>query len=76
MIMNGHASESLPVEASVLQGSVLGPVLWNVYVDDPLQQLSAVSAYTDGCTLSFTYPQQDSGRAADEVNRQLRVIQE
>ena len=76
VVVNGQASESLPVEASVPQGSVLGPVLWNVYVDDLLQQLPAVSAYADDCTLSFTYPRQDSGRAADEVNHQLRVIQE
>ena len=76
VVVNGQASESLPVEASVPQGSVLGPVLCNVYVDDFLQQLPAVSAYVDDCTLSFTYPRQDSGRAADEVNHQLRVIQE
>ena len=55
---------------------MLGPVLWNIYVDDLLQQLPAVSAFADDCTLSCTYPRQDSGRAADEVNHQLMVIQE
>ena len=76
VVVNGQASDSLPVEASVPQGSVLGPVLWNIYVDDLLRQLPAVSAYADDCTLSFTYPRQDSGRAADDINHQLRVIQE
>ena len=76
VVINGQASEHLPVEASVPQGSVLGPVLWNIYVDDLLRQLPAVSAYADDCTLSCTYPRQDSGRAANEINHQLRVIQE
>ena len=76
VVVNGQASESHPVEASVPQGSVLGPVLWNIYIDDLLRQLPAVSAYADDCTLSFTYPRQDSRRAADEITHQLMVIQE
>ena len=60
MVVNGQASESLPVEASFPRGSVLG----------------SVSVYADDCTLSFTYLRQESGRAADEVNHQLRLIQE
>ena len=46
-IVNGQASEPLPVEASVSQGFMLGHVLWNIYVDDFLRQLPAISAYTD-----------------------------
>ena len=76
IIVNAQVSEFQPVEASVLQGSVLGPVLWNIYVDDLLRQLPAVLAYADDCTFSCTYPRQDSERADDEINQQLRVIQE
>ena len=50
--------------------------LWNIYVDDLIQQLPAVLAYTDDCTLSCTYPRQDSGCDADEINQQVCVIQE
>ncbi|XP_063879421.1 uncharacterized protein LOC135110724 [Scylla paramamosain] len=76
VVVNGQASESLPVRASVPQDSVLGPVLWNIYVDDLLRQLPAVSAYADDCTLSCTYPRHESVRAAEEINQQLGVIQE
>lgn len=76
VVVNGQASESLPVEASVPQGSVLGPVLWNIYIDDLLQQLPSVSAYADDCTLSCTYPRRDSGQVVDKINHQLGVIHE
>ena len=76
VVVNGQTSESLPVEASVPQGSILGPLLWNIYVDDLLQLLPAVTAYADDCTLSYSYPRQDSGRAAEAINEQLRVIEE
>ena len=52
VVVNGQESRSFPVGASVPQGSVLGPVLWNFYIDDLLQTLPAVSAYADDCTLS------------------------
>ena len=76
VVVNGQQSGNLPVGALVPQGSVLGPVLWNLYIDDLLKSLPAVSAYADDCTLSLSYSRQDSQRAVADVNRQLRVIQE
>ena len=76
VVVNGQQSGDLPVGASVPQGSVLGPVLWNLYIDDLLRSLPAISAYADDCTLSLSYPRQDSRRAIDDVNRQLGVIAE
>ena len=75
VVVNGQTSESLPVEASVPQGSILGPLLWNIYVDDLLQLLPAVTACADDCTLSYSYHRQDSGRAAEAINQELRVIE-
>ena len=76
VVVNVQASESLPGEASVPQGSVLEPVLWNIYIDDLLREPPVVLAYADDCTLSCTYPRQDSERATDEINQQLGVVQE
>ena len=58
------------------QRSILGPFHWNIHVDDLLQLLPAVRAYADDCTLSYSYSRQDSGRVADAINEQLRVIEE
>ena len=35
--VNGCTSASFPVEASVPQCSVLGPILWNIYFNELLQ---------------------------------------
>ena len=74
IVINGQQSRNLPVGASVLQGSMLGSVLWNLYIDELLRTLLAVSAYADDCTLSRSYSRQDSQRAVADVNQQLQAI--
>ena len=76
VVVNGQSSRPLPVEASVPQGSVLGPILWNIYLNDLLQLLPTVSAYADDCTLSRSYRRQDSQLVIEEVNQQLSLIKE
>ena len=76
VVVNGQSSEPSPVEASVPQGSVLGPVLWNIYIDDLLRQLSSVAAYADDCTLSRSYCRPDSQRAVSQLNRQLGLVEQ
>ena len=60
VVVNGQQSRNLLVGASVPQGSVLGLVLWNIYIDNLLRTLPAVSAYDDDRTLSCSYYRQDS----------------
>ena len=76
MVSNGQKSKPCPIQVSVPQGSVLGPILWNFYNDDLLWQLSTVAAYADDCTLSRSYCRLDSQRAVSELNRQLRLVEE
>ena len=60
VVINGQSSRPFTIQASVPQGSVLGPILWNIYIDDLLRQLSTVAAYADDCTLSCSYCRLDS----------------
>ncbi|KAG0714328.1 RNA-directed DNA polymerase from mobile element jockey [Chionoecetes opilio] len=76
VVINGQLSRPSPIQPSVPQGFVLGPILWNIYIDDLLRQLPTVEAYADDCTLVCSYWRPDSQRAVSELNRQLRLVEE
>lgn len=69
IVVSGQSTGPLPVRASVPQRSVLGPVLWNIYIDDLLLQLLTVAAYANDCKLSRSFCRLDSRRAVDEMNK-------
>ena len=75
-MINGHTSDEHPVEASVPQGSVLGPLLWNIYLNDILQLIPQAYAYADDCTLTFTCSRDDRPTTISRINQALNLILE
>ncbi|KAG0710838.1 putative RNA-directed DNA polymerase from transposon BS [Chionoecetes opilio] len=73
VVVNRSTSATYPMEASVPQGSVLGPILWNIYFND-LQNLHVASAYADDCTVSHSYTREETANVIDDANRQLGDI--
>ena len=74
VVVNGHTSTELPVKASVPQGSVLGPLLWNVYFNDILQLIPEATAYADDCTLTFTCERSERRNTVTRINQALQSI--
>ena len=74
VVVNGKSSSNHDVGASVPQGSVLGPILWNVFFNDLLQALPSSSAYADDCTLSYSYEKKDVDGVVARVNNHLDRI--
>lgn len=75
VVVNGQTSSSYCIGASVPQGSVLGPILWNIFINDLIQGLPSSYAYADDCTLSHTYMREDAGNVVEVINQQLNYIE-
>ena len=74
VVVSGCISATFPVEVSVPQGSILGPLLWNINFNDLLQCLPVASAYADECTLFHSYTREEATKVIDATNCQLDDI--
>jgi len=74
VVMNGQTSDEHSIHASVPQGSVLGPLLWNVFFNDLLQLIPEAYAYADDCTLTFPCDSSDHRATVAHINQVLQTI--
>ena len=52
MVLNGKSSQEYPVNAGVLQGSILGPTLYLLYINDLLDNVTCnIAIYADNTIL-------------------------
>ena len=71
--MNGQSSRWGNISAGVLQGSILGPLFFLIYINDLTENLScSVKLFADDTSLFTTV--QDPSSAASDLNHDLDLI--
>ena len=66
-VVSGYNSDTMPVSVGIPQGSVLGPTLFSLFVNDPLSNVKSGSVYLVADDISIYCIK----RTADEAVAQL-----
>ncbi len=74
VVLQGEVSSSYPIAAGVPQGSLLGPLLWNIFFDEILQLTTSAMAYADDLTLSVSYTRDQRRNAAKKLQDEINYI--
>ena len=69
-------SDLLPVTSGVPQGSILGPLLFSIYVDDlpSVPQICSSECYVDDTKLYVSFPLRAQATAINSLNQDLQRI--
>ena len=72
VLLNGRTSSWEPVLADVPKGSILGPLLFLIYINDLYKDLSSVKLFADDTSIFSNG--QDIKHSTDQLNRDLNLI--
>ena len=69
-------SDALPLSHGVPQGSILGPLLFNVYINDlpTLPKACSVESYVDDSKLYLTFQSKDADLAMETMCEDLKTV--
>ncbi len=77
VVINGQMSDSKSINASVPQGSILGPLLFLVYVNDLVDYLQTTPyLFADDTSLLATINPQNPPQTFTEINNDLQTLSE
>ena len=71
-----HLPDNRTVGHGVPQGSILGPTLFNIYINDlpGIPRVSSVESYVDDSKLYVTFPLKDSNTVMAQLSEDLKNI--
>jgi len=62
------------IEAGVPQGSIMGPLVWNIFLNDLLHLITEAKAFADDGTVSITHEPTQQDNAIARLNEILSQI--
>lgn len=75
VVHNGQQSSPYKIGAGVPQGSVVGPLLWNIYINDLLNLIPSARAYADDITVSISLVPGEEAYTTSRLNSILRSLE-
>ena len=73
VVINGSCSDFLPIESGVPQGSVLGPLLFLIYINDLEKDIKSRIKFFADDTMLYSVVH-DPNVSANELNHDLKLI--
>ena len=74
VVLQGEDSNNYPISAGVPQGSLLGPLLWNIFFDEVLQLSPSAVAYADDLTITRSYTREGREEATRQLQQEINII--